>query len=85
MGFVSFNFLLGHVSAAKVGTYAYVNPIVAVLVGWGPREKASAPVLVGGIAVILSGVFLVRGGERLIQRRPPDEADRSHRRGRRYR
>ena len=34
MGFVAFNWLLGHVPTAKVGTYAYVNPIIAVFVGW---------------------------------------------------
>ena len=39
-GFVAFNWLLGHVSAAKVGTYAYVNPLVAVLIGWYFGEPA---------------------------------------------
>src|SRR5207237_252487 len=34
VGFVTYNWLLGHVSAALVGTYAYVNPMVAILVGW---------------------------------------------------
>ncbi|HEV8061845.1 MAG TPA: EamA family transporter, partial [Gemmataceae bacterium] len=30
IGFVAFNWLLGHVSATAVGTYAYVNPVVAI-------------------------------------------------------
>jgi len=59
-GFVAFNWLLGHVSAAQVGTHAYVNPVVAVLIGWLDGE-AITPWLLGGIAVILVGVFLVRG------------------------
>ena len=62
MGFVAFNWLLGHVSATKVGTYAYVNPIVAVFIGWCAGEGLSVG-LVAGIAIILAGVFLVRGGE----------------------
>jgi drug/metabolite transporter (DMT)-like permease len=62
VGFVSFNWLLKHVSAAKVGTYAYVNPMVAVLVGWAAGEHITGW-LAGGITVILLGVFLVRGGE----------------------
>jgi drug/metabolite transporter (DMT)-like permease len=72
MGFVAFNWLLGHVSAAKVGTYAYVNPIVAVFVGWAAGEAMSAA-LIGGIAVILAGVFLVRGGERPCEAVAPAE------------
>jgi drug/metabolite transporter (DMT)-like permease len=58
-GFIAFNWLLGHVSAAKVGTYAYVNPIIAVLIGWIAGEDLSPWVFVG-FAVILVGVYLVR-------------------------
>lgn len=62
MGFLAFNWLLGHVSATRVGTYAYVNPIIAVLIGWATDEAITAST-VSGIATILLGVFLVRGGE----------------------
>jgi drug/metabolite transporter (DMT)-like permease len=62
MGFVAFNWLLGHVSASKVGTYSYVNPVVAVLVGAIDGEMITWSV-VAGIGVILLGVFLVREGE----------------------
>ncbi len=62
-GFIAYNWLLGHVSAAKVGTYAYVNPLVAVLIGWSFGETVSW-LLFAGMGVILFGVFLVRGGER---------------------
>ena len=68
-GFVAFNWLLGHVTAAKVGTYAYVNPVIAVFVGLIDGE-AMTIWLVGGISVILTGVFLVRSGER-----PPQIAE----------
>ncbi|HVS38647.1 MAG TPA: EamA family transporter, partial [Gemmataceae bacterium] len=34
VGFIAYNWLLGHASAALAGTYAYVNPVVALLVGW---------------------------------------------------
>jgi drug/metabolite transporter (DMT)-like permease len=64
VGFVSFNWLLKHVSAAKVGTYAYVNPVVAVLIGCLLGAEAFTEHLAAGITVILAGVFLVRGGER---------------------
>jgi drug/metabolite transporter (DMT)-like permease len=60
LGFVAFNWLLGHVSAAKVGTYAYVNPIIAVFIGWSANETTVDALLLAGIAVILLGVYLVR-------------------------
>jgi drug/metabolite transporter (DMT)-like permease len=61
IGFVAFNWLLGHVPAAMVGTYAYVNPVVAILVGrfLGGEEVTIAIVL--GMGIILGGVALVRG------------------------
>jgi drug/metabolite transporter (DMT)-like permease len=59
MGFVAFNWLLGHVATAKVGTYAYVNPVIAVCIGWFFDEPMHAWIF-AGIAVILVGVWLVR-------------------------
>jgi drug/metabolite transporter (DMT)-like permease len=64
IGFVAFNWLLGHVSAARVGTYAYVNPVVAVLVGCLLDGEELTSAMVAGIAVILAGVALVRGRSR---------------------
>ena len=58
--FVAFNWLLGHINVAKVGTYAYVNPVIAVFIGWCAGEAVPAWIL-AGIAVILVGVYLVRG------------------------
>jgi drug/metabolite transporter (DMT)-like permease len=63
VGFVAFNWLLRHVSATKVGTYAYVNPVVAVIIAWTVGEEITWEIQ-AGICTILAGVFLVRGGER---------------------
>jgi drug/metabolite transporter (DMT)-like permease len=62
MGFVAFNWLLGHVPATMVGTYAYVNPLVAVLVGWLLGGEEMTVGIVAGLVVILAGVALVRSG-----------------------
>jgi len=62
IGFVAYNWLLGHVSVALVGTYAYVNPVVAILAGWLINNEAITLWIVSGMAVILAGVALVRGG-----------------------
>jgi drug/metabolite transporter (DMT)-like permease len=62
VGFVAFNWLLGHVSAAQAGTYAYINPLVAILVGWLFGNEEISGWIIGGMAVILAGVGLVRSG-----------------------
>jgi drug/metabolite transporter (DMT)-like permease len=63
VGFIAYNWLLGHASLTMVGTYAYVNPIVAILVGCILNGEAISPWIVGGMIVILAGVAAVRSGE----------------------
>jgi drug/metabolite transporter (DMT)-like permease len=63
VGFVAYIWLLGHVSAAMAGTYAYVNPLIAVLAGWLLNDEPVTAWLLGGMVVILVGVTLVRRGE----------------------
>ena len=61
MGFVAFNWLLGHVSTAKVGTYAYVNPIVAVLLGYFlGGEPLGARTILGTLFVLVSVVLIAK-------------------------
>jgi drug/metabolite transporter (DMT)-like permease len=67
VGFVAFNWLLGHVSAPLVGTYAYVNPVVAILVGWLLGQEELTGWILGGLVVILASVALVRGSRRNAQ------------------
>ena len=62
VGFIAFNWLLGHASVALTGTYAYVNPVVALLVGWLLANETPTVAVVAGVIVILSGVALVRLG-----------------------
>jgi drug/metabolite transporter (DMT)-like permease len=71
MGFLTFVWLLRHVSAALAGTYAYVNPVVALFVGWLlAGEGLSLPVF-GGMLVILTGVTLVRSAHKPAPPPPP--------------
>jgi drug/metabolite transporter (DMT)-like permease len=58
LGFTAFVFLMAHAPAARVATYAYVNPLVALFLGWwiagepiGPRALAGAAVIVAGVAL----------------------------------
>ena len=59
VAFTAYIWLLGVTSIAKVGTYAYVNPIVAVLLGWAVLGEPVTLRTVAAAAVILLGVALV--------------------------
>jgi drug/metabolite transporter (DMT)-like permease len=59
IGFTAYTYLLQVSTPAKVSTYAYVNPVVAVLLGWAfageqitARTLAAAAVILAGVAII---------------------------------
>ena len=59
IGFTAYVWLLHHESPTKVGTYAYVNPVVAVLVGYfAGGEPLGARTLVGTVCVLMSVVAI---------------------------
>jgi drug/metabolite transporter (DMT)-like permease len=67
VGFTAYVWLLNNVPIAQASTYAYVNPVVAVFLGWAiADEPLTARVLVAA-AVIVAGVVFSSTGER----RPP--------------
>ena len=59
IGYTAYIYLLEHVPTPKVATYAYVNPIVALILGWLIlREQVDVFMLVGTV-IIISSVALV--------------------------
>jgi drug/metabolite transporter (DMT)-like permease len=59
IGFSAYLYILKKSTAARVATYAFVNPIVALLIGWGlGGEGLSGRTLLAG-TVILTAVVLV--------------------------
>ncbi len=59
VAFTAYVWLLHHVRPALAGSYAYVNPVIAVALGaWLGRERFTSHDL-GAMAVILAGVALV--------------------------
>jgi drug/metabolite transporter (DMT)-like permease len=59
VGFTAYIWLLGVTSIAKAGTYAYVNPIVAVFLGWAILDEPVTGKTLIAALVILVGVALV--------------------------
>lgn len=58
IGFTAFAYCLNELPASTVGTYAYVNPMVAVLLGWLVLREPLTPGLLGGGALIVISVVL---------------------------
>jgi len=59
VAYLSYIWLLNNVSAALISTYTYVNPVVAVLLGWAlANERLYAQQLIG-LVVVLAGILLV--------------------------
>ncbi len=61
VGYTSYIFLLRHCDPSKVATYAYVNPVVAVLLGaffaaetLSLRTAVAAAVIIGSVALVIT-------------------------------
>jgi len=64
VGYGAYIWLLNNTSLSLASTYAYVNPVIAVMLGLIVlSEPVDWPLFLGG-AVVLSGVALVVSGER---------------------
>ena len=59
VGYTAFIYLLDNVPVAKVSTYSYVNPIVAVILGALLLHERVVPIEYAGMAAILIAVYLV--------------------------
>ena len=56
----AYMFLLREVSASAVGTYAFVNPVIAVLLGWWVASEPMTPrVLLAGAMIIVAVVVIL--------------------------
>jgi len=66
IAFTSFNYLLKVVSPEKVATNTYVNPIIALLMGWYFLHEQITQQSIIASAVLLTGVFFVNTKKQLI-------------------
>ncbi|HEX8924428.1 MAG TPA: EamA family transporter [Terriglobales bacterium] len=63
IGFTAYVWLLRNVATAKVATYAYVNPIIAVFLGWLIMGEKLTSYMMAGAVVIIVSVILVTGAK----------------------
>ncbi|WP_055437226.1 EamA family transporter [Lacinutrix algicola] len=64
VAFTAFNFLLKQVSTEKVATSAYVNPIVAMLLGWYVLDEQLSTQSIVAAVVLLTGVYFITSRKR---------------------
>jgi len=67
VAYVCYVWLLNNAAMSLVSTYAYVNPVVAVFLGWLIIGEPISRDVIIGLTVVVGGVVLVVSGER---RRP---------------
>jgi drug/metabolite transporter (DMT)-like permease len=59
MGFTAYIYILKHSTATRVATYAFVNPVVALFLGWLIASESITLRTILAAAVILTAVLLV--------------------------
>jgi len=59
VGFTAYVWLIHHESPTKVGTYAYVNPVVAVIIGYFLGGETVGPRTVLGTLLVLVSVIVI--------------------------
>ena len=76
VAFTAYVWLLRATTPAKVSTYAYVNPVVAVFLGWLLAAEAVSGRTLGAAAVIVASVVMITTEKtREGARRPGRKAD----------
>lgn len=73
ISFISYLYALQRLPTAQVSIYAYINPVVAVLLGWIIfSEKLTIFITIGGLVTLL-GVYLVNRAFKTVP--PPEQPE----------
>lgn len=66
VAFTSFNYLLKVVSPEKVATSTYVNPIIAMILGWYFLNEQISAQSVAAAGILLTGVYFINTKKKLV-------------------
>lgn len=72
IGYTAYIYILSHAPMAKVSTYAYVNPVVAVFLGWLVLGEKVDAYMLAGSAVVIASVIIVTGAS--VTKKTPESA-----------
>ena len=62
LAFTLYMYALKHLSATVSSLYTYINPVVAILLGWALLGESLTPLVVAGMILTIAGVWLVNRG-----------------------
>ena len=74
IGYTAYIWLLRYVSTSKVSTYAYVNPLVAVFLGWLVLREGVDRFILAGSAIVVASVVLVTSARTRLRTGTNDKA-----------
>jgi drug/metabolite transporter (DMT)-like permease len=64
VGYTSFVWLMKHASPTLVSTYGYINPMIAVFLGWWVLGEQVGPRMLIASATIIAGVVMISWSKR---------------------
>ena len=67
LGFTAYVWLLHYKSPTLVGTYAYVNPVVAVILGYFAGGETIGPRTIAGTLLVLVSVITITTAPKTIR------------------
>jgi drug/metabolite transporter (DMT)-like permease len=68
VGYTSFIYAVSHLPISLVSTYAYINPMIAVFLGWLILGESVTFIIVIASAIIITGVAIVKQGTEKLHR-----------------
>jgi drug/metabolite transporter (DMT)-like permease len=76
IAFSAYIWLLGNTSATRISTHTYVNPVIAVFLGWLIANELITAALLVSTAIIFIAVYLVLYDQYLDRKNIPSEGIR---------
>ena len=78
IGFTAYSWLLKNARPSMVATYAYVNPVIAVIVGWLIAGESMTGQMLIGAGIVVGSVVLITSQNR---EEPETEIEECHESG----
>ena len=76
IAFSAYVWLLGHTSVTRISTHTYVNPVIAVFLGWLIANEQITTALLVATAIIIISVYLVLYDQYRHRKNKPSEGVR---------
>jgi len=74
IAFTAYVWLIAREPTTRVASYAYVNPLIALLLGALLAHERPSPLQYAGAALVVAGVAFTIAGKRVAKREPAEQA-----------